>query len=81
MRGDQRAEEIAQLVSRYLDEHPNASDTIDGIARWWLDRQRFDDARELVSRALELLEQRGVVKRRTLANGVTLFHSAPHTRG
>jgi hypothetical protein len=78
MRGDAQTEAIAQLVARYLAAHPEASDTLDGIARWWLDRQRFDDAKPDVLRALEALERRGVVERRRLANGLTLFRRARH---
>ena len=69
-------ERVAQLVSRYLEAHPDASDTLDGIARWWLSRQRHDDAREVVSGALQLLIARGVVEVRTLADGLTLFRRA-----
>ena len=73
---NERAEEVAHVVARYLLAHPDASDTLDGIARWWLSRQRRDDARDLVQAALDLLVERGVVERRTTADGVTLFRSA-----
>jgi hypothetical protein len=72
----ERAEEVADVVARYLRAHPEASDTLEGIARWWLSRQRQDDATELVKAALDLLVQRGVVERRTTSDGVTLFRSA-----
>jgi hypothetical protein len=72
----EHTEEVADLVSRYLLAHPNASDTLDGIARWWLSRQRQDDAKEIVQEALDLLVERGVVERRSMIDGVTLFRSA-----
>ena len=72
----EHTEEVADLVARYLVAHPHASDTLDGIARWWLLRQRQNDARELVQAALDLLVERGVVERRTTVDGVTLFWSA-----
>jgi hypothetical protein len=74
--GNERTEEVANVVARYLLAHPDASDTLDGIARWWLSRQRQDDASELVQAALELLIDRGLVERRTTADGVILFRSA-----
>ena len=74
--GSSRIEDLAELVSSYLRAHPDASDTIEGIARWWLSRQRLDDAKEIVNEALELLVARGVVEKRTMANGVTLFRRA-----
>lgn len=72
---DQRGERIdrvARDVARYLAAHPDATDTVDGIARWWLARQRYDDARDLVSAALDRLVERGLVQKHT-RNGVTLF--------
>jgi hypothetical protein len=76
MTGDRQTEVIAQQVARYLHAHPDASDTVEGIAKWWLSRQRFDDASELVRHALEMLIADGVVEKRTMANGVTLFRRA-----
>lgn len=72
----ERAHEVSEVVERYLLAHPDASDTLDGIARWWLLRQRNEDARELVQEALDLLVQRGVVQQRVSVDGVTLFSSA-----
>jgi hypothetical protein len=74
---DRRAAHVARQVVRYLDAHPDASDTVDGIARWWLARQRIEDAKEIVRAALELLVDRGVLQARTLPGGVTLFEKRP----
>jgi hypothetical protein len=73
---DRQTEDVARVVSRYLAAHPGASDTLEGIAGWWLMRQRVDDACDVVAAALELLTARGVVETRTTGNGVTLFRSA-----
>lgn len=73
---DARVERVATELARYVTAHPDACDTADGIARWWLARQRLDDARELVTAALDRLVSRGVVERQD-RNGVTLF-SARH---
>jgi hypothetical protein len=80
MATDSRVAQLARELSRYLETHPEASDTLDGIARWWLARQRYDDARELVGEALELLVDCGVVRKRTLPDGVTLFEKKPTSR-
>jgi hypothetical protein len=29
-------EKIARQILRYVDEHPQAKDTIEGISQWWL---------------------------------------------
>jgi hypothetical protein len=35
-----REEELAEIVIGYLAEHPDASDTLEGIAEWWIMRQQ-----------------------------------------
>lgn len=50
-----RAREIARAVLRYLETHPEAKDTLEGIARWWLERERSERLLEEVERAVTLL--------------------------
>lgn len=54
---------VREAVLDYLREHPRAMDTLEGIAQWWLVRQRVRMSVELVARALEDLEQSGLVER------------------
>ncbi len=35
-----REDELAEIVVGYLAEHPDASDTLEGIAEWWIMRQQ-----------------------------------------
>ncbi len=51
---------IGGQILRYLDLHPGASDTVDGIAAWWL-RRDTDCSIEVVQVALDELEQAGLV--------------------
>ncbi len=73
---DQEIERIARDVQAYLQNHPHAADTLEGVVKWWLTRQRYDRAEAQVSRALELLEQRGLVARATTTDGRPVFSSA-----
>ena len=52
---DQQIEHIAQEIERYLMKRPNAADSLEGITKWWLTRQRFEDALDFVQKALEYL--------------------------
>ena len=46
---------ITREILRYLGRHPEAKDTIDGIAQWWLAQQGSPRRREEVERAVALL--------------------------
>ena len=47
----------------YLQEHPNAMDTLTGIADWWLPRYHVQVGVEQVAEALQTLEASGLVER------------------
>jgi hypothetical protein len=64
---------IAAEIVRYLADHPDAADSADGIQRWWLARQRIDDAVTEVEQALNFLEQRGEVVKTVLPDGRFLY--------
>jgi len=55
-------EEVEQAVLDYLRSHPNAGDTLEGIAGWWIARQRVQIAVQVVARALTRLVQRGLIE-------------------
>lgn len=65
---------VAAEILRYLRVHPNAADTIEGAARWWLSRQ---PQIETVEKAMTLLVLDRLVEKHTLAEGTTVFRSAP----
>lgn len=64
---------VAEAIKRYLQAHPYASDTVDGVAIWWLTRQRFMETIETVERALEYLVEIGELKTTLTAEGKILY--------
>jgi len=59
---DESTAAIGEAILDYLREHPNAMDSLEGIARWWLLRQQVRVDVEAVSRALALLERNGRIE-------------------
>lgn len=55
----QSEESLAHSVMRYLSEHPNAMDTLDGIAEWWIMRQQVRVDVEKLTRVLARLTENG----------------------
>jgi len=54
---------VATKILRYLTEHPEASDTADGILEWWLLKQSILDEKKVVEKALKwLVEEKLIIK-------------------
>ena len=64
---------IAADVRKYLELHPHAMDTVEGITNWWLPILRYEEARERVQQALEYLESLGEIARRQMPDGRSLY--------
>jgi hypothetical protein len=67
---------IAKMIERYVREHPRAADTAEGIGRWWLTRQRYEESLELVQSAIDFLVESGRLTRIQLVDG-TIVYAAP----
>jgi hypothetical protein len=46
---------LARAIPRYLEAHPEAKDTVEGIAQWWLLHERNERLLVHVERAVSLL--------------------------
>lgn len=75
-RDTEKIDAIAQSIKRYLGSRPQASETVEGVAKWWLIQQRYNDSLEQVQQALEYLEQKGDVSRVLLADGRVVFKNS-----
>jgi hypothetical protein len=54
---------VAEAIRRYLMENPHASDTAQGIGRWWLLSSSGEFPVQTVEAALAQLEGEGSVRR------------------
>ena len=68
-------EDVANAISRYISTRPNASETVEGVARWWLVRQRYDDSIEVVQQALNYLEARGKLTKVKVPGGKVVYRN------
>jgi hypothetical protein len=59
---EQLDQELTGAVLAYLAEHPAAMDTVEGIAEWWLLRQRVRVVVEQVERVLARQVKNGVLE-------------------
>ena len=54
--------EMAQAILAYLAEHPDATDTLDGIAEWWLMRHHIRVSVTTLVKVLHELTEGGVLE-------------------
>ena len=56
-------DDVDRAVLAYLEAHPSAADTLEGITAWWLEQRQIRFGVEIVSGALERLITAGWVER------------------
>ena len=66
---------FVRAIAAYLVRHPEAGDTVEGIALWWLGANSGDWPR--VRLAVEAMERKGMMIRFTGADGREHYRAAP----
>lgn len=69
-------ERVVGLIERYLARHPEASDNTEGVVRWWLARQCYEEAQALAEEALAEAVRRGLLKTRIGPGNEPSYHRA-----
>lgn len=70
----------AAAIRRYLAEHPGSADTVEGVAEWWLARQRACETLAVVTEALRRLSASGEVRESRTAGGRVIYKLATKDR-
>ncbi len=63
-----REQEVAEAILQYLAENPDASDTMEGIAEWWIMRQRLRVEVNLLAKVLRRLTAAGILEQEGAAD-------------
>ena len=72
---------VAELIRRYLTQHPRAADTAQGIQRWWLAPTYGEVSLRSVDEALTQLEGEGVVRKLDPFAANPAYGRGPHFFG
>ncbi|QNH14590.1 MULTISPECIES: hypothetical protein [unclassified Xanthomonas] len=65
--------EITATLLSYLQNHPQAADTLQGIVAWWLPQQRYIAASARIEAVLHRLVDTGALHRHALPDGAVLY--------
>lgn len=75
---DEQIAQIAEQIKRYIEAHPKAVDSLEGVVDWWLPRQHHASEAEKVQKALEYLVAKGELSRLRGPDGNVLYGSSVH---
>jgi hypothetical protein len=64
---------ISSDIRRYLIDHPDAADTLEGVALWWLSGNVGDAFLAAVHEALRRLVVSGDAAARTMIDGTVIY--------
>lgn len=68
--------EARDAILQYLNHHPKAADTRDGIDKWWLAGIHPKPPAEILQKALDELVATGRIARSRLVDGSIVYESA-----
>jgi hypothetical protein len=66
-------EKLAREILSYLREHPHSGDSVEGISRWWVMRQRISESIYGVRQVLEHLQRSGFISERRMVDGRSVY--------
>jgi hypothetical protein len=70
---DARITRVADAIRAYLSRHPDAADSEEGIAAWWMPAMDVDTCTAEVAAALERLYAQGLIERHSLPDGRVIY--------
>ena len=73
---NKRDQEIIERIMKYLQEKPDAGDTLEGISQFWMQFERIDQTVDEVSNALDALVRAGMVMKLESAGGLPIYKLA-----
>ena len=76
-RDPERKEQIRAAIIRYLQRHPLAGDTPEGIVACWLPPRRYEDAPQFIGEVVETMVAAGELAPRHLPGGRLLYVRGP----
>lgn len=73
MDAKQWSQPLREALRSYLDRHPDAADSLEGIGRWWLPEVLRGAPSESLRLAVEALVDSGEMRCSTLPDGTRLY--------
>ena len=66
-------EKISRMIISYLRRNLEAGDTLEGITKWWLEREKIEHSVDEVANVLEDLTEAGIIKMYESRSGIIFY--------
>jgi hypothetical protein len=66
-----------RFMLTFIEQFPEAADTVEGIARWWFEANSHPVAPDVLDATLARLAVLGIMQARVLPSGATLWSAVP----
>ena len=73
---DEEIGPLANALRAYLAEHPQATDTLNGVCQWWIPRDKAYSP-DTVMRAIQMLVHLEEVEQRPGSDGRIMYRKRP----
>ncbi|NLF55244.1 MAG: hypothetical protein GX576_12765 [Thauera phenolivorans] len=77
---DAKLSRVVEAIEAYFARHPDAADSAEGIASWWLAGAGIEARADEVRNALAILAERGTVVARRMPDGRLIYVRGPRRR-
>lgn len=64
---------LCNKIMDYFKKNPDAGDTMEGIANWWIEHKHPDSTIEDVAGGLDILLKKGLIKMVRIQSGTTIY--------
>ncbi|MDH3974159.1 MAG: hypothetical protein OEV42_07755 [Deltaproteobacteria bacterium] len=69
--------EIREKILSYLLKNPEAGDTLEGIAQWWMIAETIDNTVDLIGGVLDEMVSKGKIERHSSSGERTVYRINP----
>ena len=71
-----RTKSVMEAIEDYMSQHPDAADSEQGIAKWWVPAMGLEASAQEVADALGSLCGLGVLERKRLPGGRVIYRAS-----
>ena len=65
---------VKKAILSYLVKHPDAGDTLEGIASWWIAKELIESETKIIANIIEVLLRDGFILKKVRGDKTTFYY-------